>query len=156
MPSSSQREGLAITSVSFRPASRKKEIERLRPDEIKRSNIARPYIRFEFERPSGKDVLEVNKLAGGYGATNIFSGLHLTIARGEKVAIIGKNGAGKTTLVQTLIGEYEIAWGLLTAGGVVGALPVTLLDSTSSPLMPSAALISSTAVTGTCAVMWQG
>ncbi|MFC5521914.1 carbohydrate ABC transporter permease [Polaromonas jejuensis] len=32
-----------------------------------------------------------------------------------------------TVAVQTLIGEYEIAWGLLTAGGVVGALPVTLL-----------------------------
>lgn len=32
-----------------------------------------------------------------------------------------------TVAVQTLIGEYEIAWGLLTAGGVVGALPVTIL-----------------------------
>jgi multiple sugar transport system permease protein len=32
-----------------------------------------------------------------------------------------------TVAVQSLVGEYEIAWGLLTAGGVVGALPVTLL-----------------------------
>ena len=32
-----------------------------------------------------------------------------------------------TVAVQGLVGEYEIAWGLLTAGGVVGALPVTLL-----------------------------
>ena len=42
---------------STQAASRKKEIERLRPDEIKRSNIARPYIRFEFERQSGREVL---------------------------------------------------------------------------------------------------
>jgi len=32
-----------------------------------------------------------------------------------------------TVALQTLIGEYQIEWGLLTAGGVVGALPVTIL-----------------------------
>lgn len=32
-----------------------------------------------------------------------------------------------TVAIQTLIGEYEIAWGLLTAGGIVGALPATVL-----------------------------
>lgn len=32
-----------------------------------------------------------------------------------------------TVAIQTLIGEFEIAWGLLTAGGVVGALPATVL-----------------------------
>jgi multiple sugar transport system permease protein len=42
------------------------------------------------------------------------------IATGQEVRTL-------TVAVQTLIGEYEIAWGLLTAGGVVGALPVTLL-----------------------------
>ncbi|MSP55376.1 MAG: ATP-binding cassette domain-containing protein [Myxococcales bacterium] len=106
----------AAGTRSTQAASRKKEIERLRPDEIKRSNIQRPYIRFEFERQSGKDVLEVNKLAAGYGSTTIFQGLHLGLTRGEKVAIVGKNGAGKTTLVQTLLGEVaplrgNIKWG---------------------------------------------
>ncbi|MFC3705848.1 carbohydrate ABC transporter permease [Devosia honganensis] len=32
-----------------------------------------------------------------------------------------------TVAIQTLIGEYQIEWGLLTAGGVVGALPATVL-----------------------------
>ncbi len=32
-----------------------------------------------------------------------------------------------TVAVQTLIGEYEVQWGLLTAGGIVGALPATVL-----------------------------
>jgi len=32
-----------------------------------------------------------------------------------------------TVAVQTLIGEYEIRWGLLTAGGIVGAMPATVL-----------------------------
>lgn len=41
--------------------------------------------------------------------------------------LAGQDVRTLTVAVQTLIGEYEIAWGLLTAGGVMGALPVTLL-----------------------------
>lgn len=46
--------------------------------------------------------------------------LYASVLAGQQVRTL-------TVAVQTLIGEYEIAWGLLTAGGVVGALPVTLL-----------------------------
>ena len=46
--------------------------------------------------------------------------LYASILAGQQVRTL-------TVAVQTLIGEYEIAWGLLTAGGVVGALPVTVL-----------------------------
>jgi len=41
--------------------------------------------------------------------------------------LAGQNVRTLTVAVQTLVGEYEIAWGLLTAAGVVGALPVTVL-----------------------------
>ena len=41
--------------------------------------------------------------------------------------LAGQDVRTLTVAVQTLVGEYEIAWGLLTAGGVVGALPVTVL-----------------------------
>lgn len=46
--------------------------------------------------------------------------LYASVLAGQEVRTL-------TVAVQTLIGEYEIAWGLLTAGGVIGALPVTLL-----------------------------
>ncbi len=106
----------AAGTRSTQAASRKKELERLRPDEIKRSNIARPYIRFEIEKPGGREVLVVHKLAGGYGETRIFDRLHLSVERGDKIAVIGRNGAGKTTLVQTLLAELpalqgNIKWG---------------------------------------------
>jgi multiple sugar transport system permease protein len=32
-----------------------------------------------------------------------------------------------TVAIQTLIGEYQVEWGLLTAGGIVGAMPATVL-----------------------------
>ena len=46
--------------------------------------------------------------------------LYAAVLAGQKVRVL-------TVAVQTLIGEYEIAWGVLTAAGVLGALPVTLL-----------------------------
>lgn len=39
----------------------------------------------------------------------------------------GANVRTVTVAVQTLIGEYQIEWGLLSAGAVVGAMPATLL-----------------------------
>lgn len=39
----------------------------------------------------------------------------------------GRNVRPVTVAIQTLIGEYQIEWGLLAAGAVVGALPATLL-----------------------------
>ena len=39
----------------------------------------------------------------------------------------GRNVRTITVAIQTLIGEYQIEWGLLTAGGIIGALPATIL-----------------------------
>ncbi len=106
----------AAGTRSTQAASRKKEIERLRPDEIKRSNIQRPYIKFEIDKPGGREVLTVHKLACGFGDTRLYSGLHLQVDRGDKVAVIGRNGVGKTTLIETLMGKIpalqgNIKWG---------------------------------------------
>lgn len=102
--------------------SRARQIEKLKPDEIKRSNIARPFIQFPSGERSGKHVLNVRDLAGGYDGDAIFSGFSSIVARGEKVAIIGKSGVGKTTLVRTLLGQLAplrgtIEWGHATRVG---------------------------------------
>ncbi|MGF1623505.1 MAG: carbohydrate ABC transporter permease [Alphaproteobacteria bacterium] len=39
----------------------------------------------------------------------------------------GNNVRPITVAIQTLIGEYQVQWGLLTAGGIVGAMPATVL-----------------------------
>ena len=46
--------------------SRKKEVERLAVTELARSNIQRPYIRFEQKRPSGKHILEIEDVSKAY------------------------------------------------------------------------------------------
>src|ERR1700723_4320440 len=47
---------------SSQVTSRKKEVERLQTTELARSNIQRPYIRFDLLRPSGKHILEFEHL----------------------------------------------------------------------------------------------
>jgi ATPase subunit of ABC transporter with duplicated ATPase domains len=85
--------------------SRRKEVERLQTTELARSNIQRPYIRFQMKRPSGKVVLECEGLAKAYGGHRVFSGFNAVINRGEKVVLVGRNGVGKTTLLKALLAD---------------------------------------------------
>jgi ATP-binding cassette subfamily F protein 3 len=42
-----------------------------------------------------------------FGAPALFSGLTLTVSRGQRWGIIGRNGSGKTTLLRLITGEAE-------------------------------------------------
>jgi ATPase subunit of ABC transporter with duplicated ATPase domains len=88
--------------------SRRKEVERLQVTELARSNIQRPYLKFEQKRPSGKHVLEVEGVRQSYGDTEVIRGFTASIGRGEKVALLGRNGAGKTTLLNALLANSEV------------------------------------------------
>ena len=83
--------------------SRRKEVERLQVTELAKSNIARPFIKFEQKRPSGKHILEVEHLGKAYGDKKVIRDFTASITRGEKIALMGRNGAGKTTLVNALL-----------------------------------------------------
>ena len=56
--------------------SRKKEVERLQTTELARSNIQRPFIRFEMKRPSGRHPLEVKGLSKSYDDLQVIDELH--------------------------------------------------------------------------------
>src|SRR6201989_2888224 len=51
---------------SSQVTSRKKEVERLQTSDLARSNIARPFLRFDMLRPSGKHILDFDSVAKGY------------------------------------------------------------------------------------------
>jgi ATPase subunit of ABC transporter with duplicated ATPase domains len=83
--------------------SRKKEVERIQTSELARSNIARPYIRFDMKQPSGRHPLEFKNLTKSYGDLKVLQHFTANIERGEKIALIGRNGSGKTTLLKSLL-----------------------------------------------------
>jgi len=83
--------------------SRKKEVERLQTSDLARSNIQRPFIRFEMKRPSGRHALEVRGVSKSYADQSVIRDFTASIARGEKIALMGRNGVGKTTLVRSLV-----------------------------------------------------
>lgn len=73
-------------------------------------------------------MIRINKLELKLGKREIFSGLDVEIARGEKVGIIGGEGAGKSTLLDILAkrvlptaGDVKISGEVLTVNGSVYA-----------------------------------
>jgi ATPase subunit of ABC transporter with duplicated ATPase domains len=98
-------------SKSKQAQSRLKQIEKLE-DVIetkgsKRSSLVRPFIRFEFEKPSGRDVVRMEGVNKAFGEKVLYSGLGLNVNRGEKIALIGPNGIGKSTLLKLMVGGFQ-------------------------------------------------
>jgi ATPase subunit of ABC transporter with duplicated ATPase domains len=88
---------------SAQATSRKKEVERLQTSELARSNIQRPYIKFEMKRNSGRHPLEIKSVAKSYDDLKVIHPFTASVTRGEKIALMGRNGTGKTTLLKSLI-----------------------------------------------------
>jgi ATPase subunit of ABC transporter with duplicated ATPase domains len=83
--------------------SRRKEVERLQVTDLARSNIQRPYLKFEPKRPSGKHILELEGVTKSYDDVEVLRGFTASVTRGERIALMGRNGAGKTTLIHALL-----------------------------------------------------
>jgi ATPase subunit of ABC transporter with duplicated ATPase domains len=88
---------------SAQATSRKKEVERLATSELARSNIQRPYIKFDMKRNSGRHPLEIKSVEKSYDTLKVIPKFTASVTRGEKIALMGRNGTGKTTLLKSLI-----------------------------------------------------
>lgn len=96
--------------------SRVREINRLQPQELKKSNIQRPYIRFSNpEKPSGKIVFTLEKVNKGFDKP-VITNFSCEVSREEKIAVIGNNGMGKTTLLKTFAGVLKPDLGKVEVG----------------------------------------
>jgi branched-chain amino acid transport system ATP-binding protein len=64
------------------------------------------------------ELLSVEHLSAGYGEAVVLSGISLTLAEGEALALLGRNGMGKTTLINTIVGVTRYFSGRIALDGI--------------------------------------
>lgn len=80
------------------------KIDRIEVDEFDQSALK---IKFPPAPHSGVVTVRGNKISKSYGTLNVLDDIDFSIARGEKIAFVGKNGEGKTTLARIIMNEID-------------------------------------------------
>lgn len=62
-------------------------------------------------------LLSCQGLEAGYGASQVLFGIHLQIAAGEVVSLLGRNGMGKSTTIKVLVGALRPTAGSIHFAG---------------------------------------
>lgn len=102
--------------------SREKTLARLESSEAPARAGRTMKVKLSAERMAGQVVLSASGLAFGYGTRTLFSGLNLTLERGDRLGVFGANGTGKSTLLKVLVGELRPAAGQVELGFRVDAV----------------------------------
>ena len=78
-------------------------------EEIEVDHMDASGMKFKFPEPSssGKVSLTVERLSKAYADKQVLENVDFTIARGDKISLIGKNGTGKSTLIKSLVNDIE-------------------------------------------------
>lgn len=97
----------AKASKASQAASRQKMIDRIELVEIKESNIFKPYFNLHQKKPSGKTVINVEKLHKKFDERVLLKDVSFTLNRNDKCAVLGPNGIGKSTLLKILLDELR-------------------------------------------------
>lgn len=94
-------------SKTFQVQSRVKMLEKLELVEVDEEDTSALRLKFPPSPRSGQYPVIMDGVGKAFGEKRIFSGVNLTIERGDKVAFVGRNGEGKSTLVKCIMGQLE-------------------------------------------------
>jgi ATP-binding cassette, subfamily F, member 3 len=103
----------AKASKARQAQSRLKALERMQ--RIAPAHVDSPF-EFSFASPAKlpRPLLALENQAAGYDGREIIRAVNLTIAPGDRIALLGRNGAGKSTLMKLLAGELSPMAGVRT------------------------------------------
>lgn len=94
-------------SKTLQVQSRVKMLEKIEIVEVDEVDSSSLNLKFPPAPRSGNYPVIIDGLTKRYGDHVVFKDASLTIARGEKIAFVGKNGEGKSTLVKAIMGEID-------------------------------------------------
>ena len=102
-------------SKTLQVQSRVKMLEKLEIIEVDEEDTSALRLKFPPSPRSGQYPVMMDSVGKAFDDKRIFSGVNLTITRGDKVAFVGRNGEGNSTLVKCIMKELEHE-GILTLG----------------------------------------
>ena len=94
-------------SKTFQVQSRVKMLEKLELIEVDEEDTSRLRLKFPPSPRSGAYPVQMSDVAMSFDDKKIFSGVNLTVERGDKIAFVGRNGEGKSTLVKCIMGQLQ-------------------------------------------------
>jgi len=94
-------------SKTLQVQSRVKMLEKIEIVQVDEMDTSSLNLKFPPAPRSGNYPVITDGLSKSYGDHLVFKNASITIARGEKVAFVGKNGEGKSTMIKAIMGEIE-------------------------------------------------
>jgi len=117
----------ANASKARQATSRRKQIEKIKIEEMKPSSRVSPYIRFEQGKKLYRNAVSVEALGFTYPDSDaqVLKNVNIEVEAGERIAIIGANGIGKTTLLRCLAGDLKPTKGTVSwvENAMLGYMP---------------------------------
>lgn len=94
-------------SKTLQVQSRVKTLEKLQLIEVDEEDTSHLRLKFPPSPRSGAYPIQMNDVAMAFNNKTVFSGVNLTVERGDKIAFVGRNGEGKSTLVKCIMGQLK-------------------------------------------------
>jgi len=98
----------AKASKARQVKSKEKAINRMNLVEEVVTDSAAVNFKFKFKQRSGSQVISLKSVSKYFDSLKILEKTNATVARGDKIALIGANGKGKSTLLRILSGSEQI------------------------------------------------
>ena len=116
------RKELAWVRHGAKARTTKQKARLQRFDELSNKNDYTPEDKLEISVGSsrlGKKIIEIENLSKSFDGRTFIDNLDYTLARTDRIGIVGRNGLGKSTLIRLLNGELKPDSGTISIGETV-------------------------------------
>ena len=107
---------MAKASKTKMAQSMQKQLDKVERIELPSEHAKSMQIRFAEVPRSGREVVKAIDVSKAFDKKMVFSGLNITIERGDRIAFVGQNGQGKTTKAKIMTGLLPSTDGTIETG----------------------------------------